>query len=66
MINAGVSGETSSGALSRIEWVVSSLSPDIIILETGANDVYVVKNNAVGNNGVENKDYSNKLIKENI
>ncbi len=38
VINAGVSGETSSGALSRIEWVISSLSPDIVILETGAND----------------------------
>ena len=38
VINAGVSGETSSGALSRIEWVISSLRPDIVILETGAND----------------------------
>jgi acyl-CoA thioesterase-1 len=38
VINAGVSGETSSGALSRIDWVVSSLDPDIVILETGAND----------------------------
>jgi acyl-CoA thioesterase I len=38
VINAGVSGETSSGALSRIDWVVSSLDPDIVILATGAND----------------------------
>lgn len=38
VVNAGVSGETSSGALSRIEWVISSLTPDIVILETGAND----------------------------
>ena len=38
VVNAGVSGETSSGALSRIEWVIASLSPDIVILETGAND----------------------------
>jgi acyl-CoA thioesterase-1 len=38
VVNAGVSGETSSGALSRIEWVIESLNPDIIILETGAND----------------------------
>jgi acyl-CoA thioesterase-1 len=38
VINAGVSGETSSGTLSRIQWVVSNLRPDIIILETGAND----------------------------
>jgi acyl-CoA thioesterase-1 len=38
VVNAGVSGETSSGALSRIKWVISALKPDIIILETGAND----------------------------
>jgi acyl-CoA thioesterase-1 len=38
VIYAGVSGETSSGARSRIDWVVSSLDPDIVILETGAND----------------------------
>ena len=38
VINAGVSGETSSGTLSRIQWVVTSLDPDIVILETGAND----------------------------
>jgi len=38
VVNAGLSGETSSGALSRIDWVISALKPDIIILETGAND----------------------------
>jgi acyl-CoA thioesterase-1 len=38
VINAGISGETSSGARARIEWVISSLNPDIVILETGAND----------------------------
>lgn len=38
VINAGVSGETSSGTLSRIDWVINSLKPDIVILETGAND----------------------------
>ena len=38
VINAGVSGETSSGTLSRINWVLSSLDPDIVILEAGAND----------------------------
>lgn len=37
VINAGISGETSSGALSRLEWTLN-LAPDIIILETGAND----------------------------
>ncbi len=38
VINAGVSGETSSGTLARIHWVITSLRPDIVILETGAND----------------------------
>jgi len=37
VINAGVSGETSSGALSRIQWILR-LKPDIVVLETGAND----------------------------
>lgn len=37
VINAGISGETSSGALARAEWVMK-LKPDIVILATGAND----------------------------
>lgn len=37
VINAGVSAETSSGLLSRLEWLLT-LDPDIVILETGAND----------------------------
>jgi len=37
VINAGISGETSSGARSRIKWLLK-LKPDIVILETGAND----------------------------
>jgi acyl-CoA thioesterase-1 len=37
VVNAGISGETSSGALSRINWILK-LKPDIVILETGAND----------------------------
>ena len=37
VINAGISGETSSGAQSRLEWMLT-LDPDIVILETGAND----------------------------
>ena len=37
VINAGISGETSSGARSRLDWVMK-LKPDIVILETGAND----------------------------
>ena len=38
VVNAGISGETSSGALSRIDWILKTLAPDIVILETGAND----------------------------
>gem|GEM_PF-394416 len=37
VVNAGISGETSSGTLERIQWVLT-LKPDIVILETGAND----------------------------
>jgi acyl-CoA thioesterase-1 len=37
VINAGSSGETSSGALSRVDWVLN-LKPDIVILATGGND----------------------------
>lgn len=51
VINAGISGETSSGALSRINWIIAR-QPDIVILETGAND---------GMRGIPTK-----VIKENI
>lgn len=37
VVNAGVSGETTSGALARLDWLLT-LRPDIVILETGAND----------------------------
>jgi acyl-CoA thioesterase-1 len=37
VVNAGVSAETSSGTLSRLEWILT-MAPDIVILETGAND----------------------------
>jgi len=37
VINAGVSGETSTGALARLDTILK-LRPDIVILETGAND----------------------------
>jgi len=36
-INAGVSGETSAGALNRIGWVLRAPA-DVVVLETGAND----------------------------
>ncbi len=37
VINAGLSGETSAGGLSRIDWVLSQ-SVDVFVLELGAND----------------------------
>src|SRR5690606_16219846 len=37
-INAGVSGETTAGGLSRVEWVVEKQPVDIFVLELGAND----------------------------
>lgn len=35
--NVGISGDTTSGVLNRLEWV-QKLNPDIVILEIGAND----------------------------
>lgn len=37
VVNAGVSGETTSGTLSRLNWILSQ-KPNIVILEIGAND----------------------------
>ena len=37
VVNAGVSGETSAGALRRIDWVLREPA-DVVVLETGAND----------------------------
>ena len=37
VINAGVSGETSSGGLTRVDWILQQ-PIDIFILELGAND----------------------------
>lgn len=38
VVNAGESGETSSGALSRVDWILKSTKPQAVILATGAND----------------------------
>ncbi len=40
IINAGINGETSGGALSRISRALT-LEPDIVILETGLNDHFL-------------------------
>lgn len=37
VINSGVSGETTAGGKSRIDWVIKQ-TPDIFLLELGAND----------------------------
>ncbi len=37
-VNAGVSGETSAGALARIDWLLSRDSVAMLFIETGAND----------------------------
>lgn len=37
VINSGVSGETSSGALTRLDWILKT-EPDAVLLVTGAND----------------------------
>lgn len=37
VVNSGVSGETSSGALTRLDWVLKT-DPDAVLLVTGAND----------------------------
>ena len=35
--NAGLSGETSAGALRRVDWLLRE-KPDVVVIETGAND----------------------------
>jgi acyl-CoA thioesterase-1 len=37
VINAGQSGETSAGALGRIDWILRQ-PPAVLVIETGAND----------------------------
>ena len=37
VVNAGVSGETSSGLLDRLDWITRA-NFDVLVLETGAND----------------------------
>jgi len=37
VINAGVSGDTSKGGLSRVDWLLTE-NPDVVLLELGSND----------------------------
>ncbi len=38
VVNAGISGESSAGALARIEWLMSQEPVAVLVIETGAND----------------------------
>lgn len=38
VVGAGVSGETSAGALRRIDWLLERENPSVLVLETGGND----------------------------
>jgi len=38
VVNAGVSGESSAGALARIDWLMKQDSVAVLVIETGAND----------------------------
>ena len=38
VVNLGSSGETSAGALRRMEWVLGQRPMDVLVIETGAND----------------------------
>jgi acyl-CoA thioesterase-1 len=37
VVNGGLSGETSAGALRRVDWLLKQ-KPDVVVIETGAND----------------------------
>jgi len=39
VVNAGVSGDTTSSGLSRIKWILSKNKPDLVVLALGGNDV---------------------------
>ena len=39
VINASVSGDTSSGGLNRINWLLKNVKIDIVVLCLGANDM---------------------------
>jgi acyl-CoA thioesterase-1 len=38
VINAGLSGETSAGALRRVDWLLRDGAPEVVVIESGAND----------------------------
>ena len=38
VVNAGISGESSAGALARIDWLMNQGPVAVLVIETGAND----------------------------
>ena len=52
VVNAGVSGETSAGALRRIDWVLKQPA-DVIVIETGANDALRALSVAAARSNIE-------------
>ncbi|HJV67176.1 MAG TPA: arylesterase [Geomonas sp.] len=52
VINAGISGETTSGTLSRLNWILK-LKPDVVILEIGANDGFRGVNTELARRNIE-------------
>lgn len=39
VVNAGVSGDTTAGGVTRLAWTLDQSKPDAVILELGANDM---------------------------
>jgi acyl-CoA thioesterase-1 len=39
IVNAGVSGDTTSGGLDRLDWLLGQ-KPDVLVVELGANDAF--------------------------
>ena len=39
IVNAGVSGDTTSGGLERLDWMLGQ-KPDVLVVELGANDAF--------------------------
>ena len=52
VVNVGVSGETTSDTLSRLDWILG-MKPDIVILETGANDGFRGLDPAIPHENIE-------------
>ncbi|WP_419190617.1 arylesterase [Saltatorellus ferox] len=38
IVNAGVSGDTTRGGLNRLDFLLKNTSPDVVVVELGAND----------------------------